>query len=37
MSGSEHINQKVRETWETNARFWEENMGEGNDFINDRF
>ena len=35
MSEPEYINQKVRETWETNARFWEENMGEGNDFVNE--
>ena len=26
--------QRVRDAWNTNARFWDERMGEGNDFFN---
>lgn len=35
MSEYDHVNQKAREAWETNARFWDERMGEGNDFFNE--
>ncbi|MGZ6346954.1 MAG: class I SAM-dependent methyltransferase [Anaerolineales bacterium] len=28
------INNETREAWDTNAGFWDEKMGEGNDFVN---
>jgi 2-polyprenyl-3-methyl-5-hydroxy-6-metoxy-1,4-benzoquinol methylase len=31
MSGN---NQNARDAWNANARFWDEHMGEGNDFLN---
>jgi 2-polyprenyl-3-methyl-5-hydroxy-6-metoxy-1,4-benzoquinol methylase len=33
MPNHEH-NEKAREAWEANSRFWDEHMGEGNDFFN---
>jgi hypothetical protein len=27
-------NHIARQSWERNARFWDERMGEGNDFVN---
>ncbi|MCP4218782.1 MAG: methyltransferase domain-containing protein [bacterium] len=30
----EEANEKVRETWDANAAFWNGRMGEGNDFVN---
>jgi 2-polyprenyl-3-methyl-5-hydroxy-6-metoxy-1,4-benzoquinol methylase len=34
MSGSHADNLNARNAWNTNARFWDERMGEGNDFFN---
>lgn len=31
--GQKHINEQAREVWEDNAAFWDERMGEGNDFV----
>ena len=30
----EQANQEAREAWDRNAAFWDERMGEGNDFVN---
>lgn len=29
-----HANEETRQTWDSNAAFWDEKMGEGNDFFN---
>ncbi len=29
-----HSNNETRQVWDTNAAFWDERMGEGNDFVN---
>jgi len=29
-----HLNEETREAWNANASFWDERMGEGNDFFN---
>ena len=34
MSDSDENNLKVRQAWNTNAHFWDERMGEGNEFLN---
>jgi 2-polyprenyl-3-methyl-5-hydroxy-6-metoxy-1,4-benzoquinol methylase len=34
MSNLEAENLRAREAWDTNARFWDERMGDGNDFFN---
>jgi 2-polyprenyl-3-methyl-5-hydroxy-6-metoxy-1,4-benzoquinol methylase len=34
MPGSDEDNLNARDAWNTNARFWDERMGEGNDFFN---
>ena len=36
MTGDEisHANEETRKAWDTNAAFWDERMGEGNDFFN---
>lgn len=34
MPGNEDENQQARQAWNTNAEFWDQRMGEGNDFFN---
>jgi 2-polyprenyl-3-methyl-5-hydroxy-6-metoxy-1,4-benzoquinol methylase len=34
MPGSDRDNLNARDAWNTNARFWDDRMGEGNDFFN---
>ena len=34
MSTRETDNTRAREAWDTNARFWNERMADGNDFFN---
>ena len=34
MSDSSAANAETRQAWDTNAAFWDERMGEGNDFVN---
>ena len=34
MATSDEDNRKALDAWNTNARFWDERMGEGNDFFN---
>jgi 2-polyprenyl-3-methyl-5-hydroxy-6-metoxy-1,4-benzoquinol methylase len=34
MSTQEIDNERAREAWDTNARFWDERMADGNDFFN---
>ena len=34
MSLIENENTKAKQSWDTNAAFWDERMGEGNDFFN---
>jgi SAM-dependent methyltransferase len=29
-----HLNNETRDAWDSNAAFWDEKMGEGNDFVN---
>ena len=29
-----HANEETRQSWDANAAFWDEKMGEGNDFVN---
>lgn len=36
MSRFEGENERAREAWNANARFWDERMGDGNDFFNSR-
>lgn len=35
MSDSSAANAETRQAWNTNAAFWDERMGEGNDFVNE--
>ena len=34
MDSSHKANDETRSAWNTNAPFWDEKMGEGNDFVN---
>ena len=34
MSLIENENTRAKQAWDTNAAFWDEQMGEGNDFFN---
>jgi 2-polyprenyl-3-methyl-5-hydroxy-6-metoxy-1,4-benzoquinol methylase len=34
MENPPDLNQETRAAWEANAKFWDERMGEGNDFVN---
>ena len=34
MTASDQDNLKAHDAWNTNAQFWDERMGEGNDFFN---